>query len=76
MKDLTLVQAEVIADTHFRIATLVTRNRDALDFHEVTVGEIFSALNAAYKAGQASAKRPKKKAVKKVGTPWKTGMWA
>lgn len=75
MKDLTLLQAEIIADTHFRIATLEPRNRDALDFHEVSVRAIYSALNAAYKAGQASVKRPKKKAVKKVGTPWSTGIW-
>lgn len=68
MKDLTLKQAEVIAGIHFGIETLESRNKDSLDFHEVSVRALYSALNNAYKQGQSSAK---KKATKKVGTPRK-----
>jgi len=40
-----------IAREHLGIATLETRNRDALDFHEVSVCGIKRALLAAYQAG-------------------------
>lgn len=40
-----------IAREHLGIATLQTRHRDVLDFHEVSVGEIKRALTAAYEAG-------------------------
>ena len=76
MKDLTLKQAEAIAGIYFGVETLQSRNRDALDFHDVSVRGIYSALNNAYKLGQSVGKKPKKKAVKKDGTPWKTGIWA
>ena len=47
-----------IARTHFRnIETLETRNSDGLDFHDVAVWAIRNALEAAYTAGQAAAKR-------------------
>ena len=42
---------EQIAQTHLRIDTLETRKRDGLDFHEVSVCELKSALEAAYEAG-------------------------
>lgn len=76
MKDLTQIEADIIAGVHFRINSLVPQNRDSLDFHDVSVRAIYSALNNAYKLGQSVAKKPKKKAVKKVGTPWKTGIWS
>jgi hypothetical protein len=47
-----------IARTHFpNIETLETRNSDCLDFHDVAVWAIRDALEAAYAAGQAAAKR-------------------
>ena len=47
-----------IALKHFpNIETLETRNSDRLDFHDVAVWAIRNALEAAYAAGQAAAKR-------------------
>ena len=47
-----------IAQKHFpNIETLETRNSDGLDFHDVAVWAIRDALEAAYAAGQAAAKR-------------------
>ena len=47
-----------IALKHFpNIETLETRNSDCLDFHDVAVWAIRNALEAAYAAGQAAAKR-------------------
>jgi len=51
--DLLLTQ---IALDHLFIETLATRNSDSLDFHEVSVWGVKSALMAAYKAGQQAAK--------------------
>ncbi len=42
-----------IAHTHLGIETLVRRNRDSLDFHEVSVAGVSTALDAAYQAGRA-----------------------
>jgi len=45
-----------IARKHFpNIETLETRNSDGLDFHDVAVWAIRSALEAAYTAGFAAA---------------------
>lgn len=44
-----------IAMKHFFIDTLETRNSDSLDFHDVAVWAIRSALEAAYAAGAAEA---------------------
>lgn len=44
-----------IAMKHFFIDTLETRNSDSLDFHDVAVWAIRSALEAAYAAGAAAA---------------------
>ena len=44
-----------IAMKHFFIETLETRNSDSLDFHDVAVWAIRSALEAAYAAGAAEA---------------------
>ena len=47
-----------IATRHFHtIQTLETRNSDRLDFHDVAVWAIRAALNEAYAAGLAAAKR-------------------
>ena len=43
-----------IAAKHFHIETLETRNSDGLDFHDVAVWAIRSALEAAYEAGRVS----------------------
>ena len=44
-----------IARTHFpSIETLETRNCDGLDFHDVAVWAIRSALEAAYEAGRVA----------------------
>jgi hypothetical protein len=40
-----------IARTHLGIETLECRNRDSLDFHEVAVASLRSALAEAYEAG-------------------------
>ncbi len=45
-----------IALDHLFIETLATRNSDSLDFHEVSVWGVKSALMAAYEAGQQAAK--------------------
>ena len=37
------------------IETLTTRNRDSLDFHDLSVTQIKRMLEAAYKAGAADA---------------------
>jgi hypothetical protein len=44
-----------IANRHFFIETLETRNRDRLDFHDVAVWAMRAALNEAYAAGVAAA---------------------
>jgi len=41
-----------IAAEHLFIDTLETRNADSLDFHEVSVWSIKSALQAAFDAGR------------------------
>jgi len=40
-----------IAKEHLRLETLETRKSDSLDFHDISVWSIKSALEAAYKAG-------------------------
>ena len=46
-----------IAAEHFRLETLETRNSDGLDFHDVAVWAIRAAIEDAYAAGIAAAKR-------------------
>ena len=43
---------EQIAKKHCRVETLETRNRDSLDFHDVSVWGLKSALQAAFDAGR------------------------
>lgn len=44
-----------IAERHFFLETLETRNWDRLDFHDVAVWAIRSALEAAFEAGRRAA---------------------
>ena len=46
-----------IALDHLLIETLETRNSDRLDFHEVSVWGVKSALMAAYETGRQAAKQ-------------------
>ena len=46
---------EQIALEHLFIETLETQHRDRLDFHDVSVWAVKSALEAAYDAGIAAA---------------------
>ena len=46
---------EQIARQHFFVETLQTRHSDRLDFHEVSVWAMESALQAAFAAGQQAA---------------------
>jgi hypothetical protein len=51
-----------IAKRHMpSVETLETRNRDALDFHDVAVWSIRNSLAEAYAAGMAAAKRSRKR---------------
>jgi len=52
-KDLNKLLAQ-IAKEHLFIETLETQHSDRLDFHDVAVWCIKSALEAAYAAGKAS----------------------
>lgn len=48
-------QLQKIALDHLFIETLETRNSDRLDFHDVSVWGIKSALEAAFEAGRKAA---------------------
>ncbi len=50
-------QLQQIALDHLFIETLETRHSDRLDFHEVSVWGVKSALMAAYEAGRKAAKQ-------------------
>ena len=50
-------QLQQIALDHLFIETLETRHSDRLDFHDVSVWAVKSALLAAYEAGQQAAKQ-------------------
>lgn len=50
-----------IAAKHLGIETLEERHSDSLDFHDVAVWGIESALLEAYQAGQAAAARKAKR---------------
>ena len=51
-----------IALDHLFIETLATRNSDSLDFHDVSVWGVKSALVAAYQAGLAAGQSAAAKA--------------
>ena len=46
-----------IADKILGLETLETRNRDSLDFHDLSVWQIKKALEAAFQAGAEAAGR-------------------
>ena len=46
-----------IAKEHLSIETLACRNSDSLDFHDVSVWSAQAALEAAYRAGEASERK-------------------
>ena len=48
-------QMQQIALDHLFIETLETRHSDRMDFHEVSVWGVKSALMAAYEAGRQAA---------------------
>jgi len=48
---------EFIARDHLMIDTLEVQHRDGLDFHEVSVGNLKSALLAAFDAGRRADRR-------------------
>ena len=50
-------QMQQIALDHLFIETLETRNSDRMDFHEVSVWGVKSALMAAYEAGRQATKQ-------------------
>ena len=50
-------QIQQIALDHLFIETLETRNSDRMDFHEVSVWGVKSAMMAAYEAGRQAAKQ-------------------
>ena len=55
-----------IALDHLFIETLETRNSDRLDFHDVSVWAVQSALMAAYQAGLAAGQSTSAKAADQV----------
>jgi len=55
-----------IALDHLFIETLQTRNSDRLDFHDVSVWAVQSALMAAYQAGLAAGQKTAAKAADQV----------
>ena len=55
-----------IAQEHLFIETLETRNHDRLDFHDVGVWCVKSALMAAYQAGLAAGQNAAAKAADQV----------
>lgn len=59
---------EQIALKHFFVETLQTQNRDSLDFHDVSVWAIESALKAAFEAGVQAGLRAGQKAALKEKT--------
>ena len=50
-------QMQQIALDHLFIETLETRTSDRMDFHEVSVWGVKSALMAAYEAGRQAAQQ-------------------
>ena len=57
---------ESIALDHLFIETLQTRHRDSLDFHDVSVWGVKSALRAAFDAGLRAAGGSPKQTVHRV----------
>ena len=51
------VAIALVAENHLGLETLETRNSDGLDFHDLSVASIKSALEAAYECGRAAGKQ-------------------
>jgi hypothetical protein len=51
-------QLQKIALDHLFVATLETRSSDTLDFHDLSVWAIKTALQAAFEAGRNAAANP------------------
>ena len=64
-QQLDLLLAQIALD-HLFIETLQTRNSDRLDFHDVSVWAVQSALMAAYQAGLAAGQNAAAKAADQV----------
>ena len=58
-------QLQQIALDHLFIETLETRRSDSLDFHDVSVWAIKTALQAAFEAGRNAATNPSQTQAKK-----------
>lgn len=66
---------EKIAKDFLHIETLQTRNSDSLDFHDIGVGCLSDALNAAFEAGiqhQKQEQRIKEAAATVTNVVWQT----
>jgi hypothetical protein len=55
---------EVVRNTILRIETLETRNRDALDFHDMSVWTLKAALEDAFDRGRAIGRAEAEKEAK------------
>jgi hypothetical protein len=53
-KKLTQLMTQ-IAQQHLRLETLETRHSESLDFHDIAIWQIESALKAAFEAGRQDA---------------------
>lgn len=56
---------EKIAKKHLFIDTLETRNRDSLDFHDVSVWGVAKALEEAYELGRQAKQKKKRRSLGK-----------
>jgi hypothetical protein len=50
----------LIAQRQLGLETLLTRNSDSLDFHDLAVWSVKAALEAAFSAGMAAANKHRK----------------
>ena len=60
---------ELIAQDHLFIDTLQTRHSDSLDFHDVSVWGVRSALMAAFEAGRQAARETPRGTVLRTRRP-------
>lgn len=63
-----------IVREHLGIETLEVRNRDSLDFHDVSVAGVRRALEAAYAAGRAAERTSAKRKVARATGRFRPGM--
>ncbi|MFM2006391.1 MAG: hypothetical protein RLZZ09_2046 [Pseudomonadota bacterium] len=60
-KKLTQLMTQ-IAQQHLRLETLETRHSESLDFHDIAIWQIESALKAAFEAGRQDGLKSQPKA--------------